>query len=190
MATAQQFTEEAYTRLVLAEPDRQLELFCGEVREKPGVSWEHGAVAMELGFLLRKQLDRRQFQVAINDWRVRPTPGSIYIPDLVVVPTASGQEFRGRPGVLAIFHEPLPLVVEVWSRSTGDYDVNDKLPEYRRRGDREIWRVHPYDRTITVWRRLPDETYDEIVYREGVVCPVALPGVVIELDALFDIPGS
>lgn len=186
MGTTQQITEDAYIRLVFSEPDRQLELFDGEVREKPGVSWEHGGVALELGFLLRQQLDRRDYRVAINDWRVRPAPGSIYIPDLVVVPTAYGQEFRGRPGVLAIFRDPLPLVVEIWSRSTGDYEVNAKIPDYRRRGDREIWRVHPYDRSITAWRRQPDETYDETIVRDGIIRPIALPNVAIDLSELFD----
>lgn len=186
MTTTQPITEQAYSRLVFAEPDRQLELYGGELREKPGVSWEHGAVAMELGFLLRQQLDRRQFQVAINDWRVRPGPGSIYIPDLVVVPAAFGREFVGRPSVLAIFSDPLPLVVEIWSRSTGDYDVNAKIPEYRRHGDQEIWRIHPYERTVTVWRRQPDGSYEEFLFRDGSIHPVALPDVAIDLAALFD----
>ena len=126
--------------------------------------------------------------MAINDWRVRPVPGSIYSPDLVVVPTAYGMEFQGRPGILAIFRDPLPLVVEIGSRSTGDYDVNAKIPEYQRRGDLEIWRIHPYERTITVWSRQPDGSYHETVHREGIIRPLALPNVAIDLAALFDTP--
>jgi Uma2 family endonuclease len=188
MTATHQLTEEEYIQLVFASPDRQLELYEGEVREKPGVSWEHGDVAYRLGLLIGQQLDLRQFAIAINDWRVRPSPGSIYVPDLVVVPRAFGQEFKGRPGTLAIFREPLPLVVEIWSRSTGNYDVNAKIPEYQRRGDLEIWRIQPYERTITVWRRQPDGTYDETVYRDGVIRPVAMPDVTIDLAALFDNP--
>jgi Uma2 family endonuclease len=186
MTATQQLTEEEYIALVLASPDRQLELYDGEVREKPGVSWEHGDVAFELGHILRRQLDRRQYAIAINDWRLRPAPGSIYIPDLVVVPRSYGEEFKGRPGTLAIFRDPLPLVVEIWSRSTGDYDVNAKIPEYQRRGDLEIWRIQPYERSITVWRRQPDGAYDETLYREGVIRPVALPDVAIDLAELFN----
>lgn len=186
MTATRQLTEEEYIQIVFAEPGRRLELYDGEVREKPGVSWEHGDVALQLGYLLRRQLDRREYRIAINDWRVRPGPGSIYIPDLVVVPTAYGREFKGRPGVLAIFRDPLPLVVEIWSRSTGDYDVNAKIPEYRRRGDLEIWRIHPYERTITAWRRQPDGSYDESIVNAGIIRPVALPDVAIDLDDLFD----
>jgi Uma2 family endonuclease len=75
--------------------------------------------------------------------------------------------------------------VEIWPRSTGDYDVEEKLPEYQRRGDLEIWRLHPYERTLTAWRRQPDGSYTETIYTGGVVHPVALPGVAIDLDALF-----
>lgn len=165
-----------------------MELYDGEVREKPGVSWELDDVAFRLGFLLGLQLDRHQFRIAINDWRVRPAPGSIYLPDLVVAPTAYGKEFEQQPGRLAIFRDPLPLVVEIWSRSTGGYDVNAKIPEYRRRGDLEIWRIQPYERTITVWRRQPDGSYEETTHREGAVALAHLPGATIDLADLFDSP--
>jgi Uma2 family endonuclease len=80
----------------------------------------------------------------------------------------------------------LPLVVEVWSASTGDYDVETKLPIYRQRGDLEIWLIHPYARTITTWRRQPDGTYEEALFSEGALAPMALQGVTIRLDDLFD----
>jgi Uma2 family endonuclease len=89
-------------------------------------------------------------------------------------------------GRLSIFDEPMPFVAEVWSRSTCRYDVNKKIPEYQRRGDLEIWRLHPYERTLTVWRRRPDGGYDDAVYSGGIVEIVSLPGVKIDLDALFD----
>jgi Uma2 family endonuclease len=77
-------------------------------------------------------------------------------------------------------------VVEVWSPSTGDYDVDAKLPVYQQRGDLEIWRIHPYERTLTAWRRQPNGSYQETIHREGVVKPAALPGVAIDLGPLFD----
>jgi Uma2 family endonuclease len=186
MAIETSISEKEYQQIVLTSPDRQLEVHAGRLREKPGMTWEHGDIAFFLGHLLQLQLDRRRFRIAVNDWRVRRLPGTIYIPDIVVVPTDYGQEFAGRPGALAIFSEPLPLVVEVWSSSTGDYDIDAKLPEYQRRGDLEIWRIHPYERTLTAWVRQPDGSYSETIYREGVVTPTALPDVEIYLAALFD----
>jgi hypothetical protein len=53
------------------------------------------------------------------------------------------------------------------------------------RGDSEIWRLHPIERTLRGWRRRPDGGYDEFTASSGVIEPRALPGVRIDLDALF-----
>ena len=179
-------SERSYQRLALEEVDRQWELHRGRLREKPPMRWEHLDVSSYLGHLLQFQLNRKEFRVFVEGGRLRRTAKNYYIPDVSVVPVELGESLRGRPGQLAFFNEPLPLVVEVWSQSTGDYDVNDKIPEYRRRGDREIWRLHPYERTLTAWRRQPDGSYAETQYRGGVVRVEALPNVTIDLDQLFD----
>ena len=69
--------------------------------------------------------------------------------------------------------------------SPGPDDIDTKLPEYQRRCDQEIRRVHPYDRTATVLRRQDDGTHDEAVSRGGAIECFALPGVTI-LHARFD----
>jgi Uma2 family endonuclease len=91
-----------------------------------------------------------------------------------------------QPGSLDAYSDPLPLVVEVWSPSTGDYDIRAKIPVYRQRGDEGIRFIHPFGRTLTAWRRQADGSYLETTYRGGLVRPIALPGVVIDLDTLFD----
>jgi Uma2 family endonuclease len=87
--------------------------------------------------------------------------------------------------VFNAYTEALPLVVEIWSPSTGDYDIAAKLPLYRQRGDQEIWFLHPYERTLTAWRRQPDGSYAEDFYPGGIVPVAALPGLTIDLDALL-----
>jgi Uma2 family endonuclease len=164
--------------------DVQLELHCGTIRQKPAMSWEHNYLADELYHLLGRQLDRQQFRVRINMGHVRRSSQSYYIPDLYVVPADVVRAHRRERG-LEVYQDPVPLVVEIWSPSTGDYDVESKLPEYQQRGDFEIWRLHPYDRTLITWRRQADGSYTETLYAGGVVHPVALPGVAIDLDALF-----
>ncbi len=89
------------------------------------------------------------------------------------------------PEALETYAEPLPFVAEVWSPSTGGYDVRVKLAAYRQRGDGEIWRIHPYDRTLTRWIRQDDGTYAELIHTGGTIELPALPGVSIDLDALF-----
>lgn len=117
---------------------------------------------------------------------VRGSPERYYIPDVFVVPMSLVRPHRGRSDVLEVYEAPLPLVVEVWSPSTGDYDVDAKLPEYQRRGDLEMWRVQPYERTLTAWRRQAGGTYSETLYTAGTAQPVALPSVEIDLGSLFD----
>ena len=185
MAIEQRISEAAYQRFVLSGAGKGWELHDGRLVEKPGVTWEHMDIASLLSHLLQSQLDRREYRVFVES-RVRRPAATIFLPDVMVVPTVYGELFRGRPGTLAIFSDPLPLIVEIWSSSTGEYDVDAKLPVYRQRGDLEIWRIHPYERTLTAWQRQLDGSYQETVHRGGIVTPVALPGVEIDLDELFD----
>src|SRR5918997_1774342 len=184
MAVEQRISEEAYQQFVLSGVDGSWELHDGRLVVKPGMTFRHGQIPMLLGHLLLSQLDRAQFQV-VSELRVRQSSATVFVPDLMVVPAAYSEEIRDRP-VLAIFSDPLPLVVEVWSPSTGDYDVDAKLPVYQQRGDLEIWRIHPYERTVTSWQRRPDGSYQETINRGGMVTPVALPGVTIDLSTLWD----
>lgn len=176
-------SERTFLQLALEDPN-QWELYCGQLRRKPAMTAKHNNVAFELAFRLRQQLDPALFRVRHGMGHVRRTEESYYIPDVFVVPTDLVEPLLERR-VLESYDSPLPLVVEVWSPSTGDYDVDSKLPEYQRRGDLEIWRIHPYDRTLTAWRRQPDGTYAELHYTGGTVEPSALPNLSIDLDTLF-----
>ena len=183
--TRAQITVEEYERLALAEPDRKWELRDGFPHEKPPMTFDHNWLALKLGHFLLSQLDWAAFQVRVDAGRVR-RPGATYvIPDVFVFPTDLAIPLRGRPDVLEVYNQPLPLIVEVWSPSTGVYDVEKKLAIYMERGDAEIWLIHPFERTLTAWRRLPDGNYEETVHRQGTVSLAALPDVEIDLAALF-----
>lgn len=177
-------SEEAYLRLALEEPN-QWELHGGVLRRKPGMTAEHNHVACELSFQLRQQLDRELFHVRAGMGHVRRSAESYYIPDVMVIPVDLVRPLLGRRELLEAYGAPLPLVVEVWSPSTGAYDVDSKLRQYQRRGDEEIWRVDPFDHTLTAWRRQPDGGYTETIFSGGKIQPVALPNVTIDLDSLF-----
>jgi hypothetical protein len=49
-----------------------------------------------------------------------------------------------------------------------------------------IWCVHPFERTVTSWRKTSDGTYVESIYHGGIVHPEFLPGVAIDLEVLFE----
>jgi Uma2 family endonuclease len=139
---------------------------------------------MSWGFALRLQVDRERFDVRVNSGHLRISAQSYFIPDVYVIPTELQQGLWGTRD-LESYDAPLPLVAEVWSRSTGDFDVEVKLQEYQRRGHLEIWRLHPCERTLTAWRRQSDGTYAEWTQTGGTVQPMALPNVTVDLDALF-----
>ena len=180
-------TEATYERLALEDPEGQWEYVCGRVRRKPSMTQEHNDIQWFLAFLLQGQLARSAFHVRSNAGRTSRTDASYFIPDVMVVPVADMQALRGT-GALEAFESPLPFVAEVWSPSTGDYDVEDKFPEYRRRGDLEIWRIHPFERTVTAWRRGDDGTYSEQIFRGGTLTIASLPGVTIDFEQIFAFP--
>ena len=186
MATtvAARMIEQAYRELALTDAGKHTELWDGEPREKPPMSVGHTWAMTKLGFLLMGQLAWDEYQVRVDSGRLRRSARQYFIPDVMVIPTAFVRDLGGADA-LDVYDRPLPLVVEVWSPSTGDYDVTEKLAEYQRRGDGEIWYLHSSERTLTAWRRQPDGGYTEMVCREGEVRPVSLPGVVIDLAALF-----
>mgnify|MGYP000008682696 FL=1 len=186
MATATTFSERDYRALALHDPDRTWELWDGALVEKPPMSRRHDDVAFFFGHMLQSQLDRAEFRVNVNGGKTRYTERNYFEPDVVVIPAALVQPFADDPDTFNAYAEPLPLVVEIWSRSTGDYDIAAKIPLYRQRGDREIVFLHPYERIWTAWRRQPDGSYSEHTYRGGIVPIASLPGVTIDLDALLD----
>lgn len=179
-----QLAQQTFEQFALSDPDRKWEMHGGRLREKPGMTWAHGQVEMGLAFQLFQQLDLDEFHVGIDHGRVH-TDQSYYIPDLIVVPADYSLPMRDRQDMLEVYAQPLPLIVEVWSPSTGDYDIDAKLPIYQRRGDLEIWRIHPDERTLIAWRRQPDGSYAETTYGGGRVEVASLPGVTIDLDQLF-----
>jgi len=176
-----------YEQVALEDPNGHWELDHGCLRQKPGMTAQHDFIMQTVQIELQRQLDRNLFLVYMNTMRLRTSDGSFYVPDVTVVPRASVQAALDlRSTRLDMYAEPMPLVVEVWSPSTGGYDVEKKVLEYQRRRDAEVWRLHPYEETLTAWRLQADGRYTESVYREGVIEPIALPGVRIELAALFE----
>jgi Uma2 family endonuclease len=178
-------SEATYRRLALADPIGQLELVRGQLWEKPGMSVVHRVVIMRLLELLLGQLDRHEHRLSTTHARLRRSADTYYVPDIAVIPAALEQALLAHPDSLDAYPEPLPLVVEVWSPSTGRYDITEKLPDYQARGDLEIWFIHPYERTVTAWRQQQDGSYAVATYREGTIRPESLPAVAVELELIF-----
>jgi Uma2 family endonuclease len=186
MPTTAVLGEQKYRELALNDEDGFWELWSGVPRQKPGMSVKHDDVSSYLGFALAKRLDRSHYRINVNGGRARLSARDYYIPDVIVIPAAYQWPYENDPQALGAYGEPLPLVVDVWSWTAESYDFATKLQGYRQRGDLEIWFIHPYERTLTVWRRQPDGSYAEALYRGGSISVASLLGVTIDFDALLD----
>ena len=185
MAVVQRVDAATYERLAVREAYRFVELRDGALVEKPPVTFRHARTIQRLGRDLTGQLDPDDHLVFVESVRLR-AGGAYLIPDVVVVPTDIERAHVDRdPNRLAVYGEPMPLVVEVWLPSTGAYDVRAKLPLYQARGDREIRFVHPPERTLTAWARRDDGSYAEAIHVGGLVEATTLSGIRIDLAALL-----
>jgi Uma2 family endonuclease len=179
-------SEATYEQLALEDDEGKWELVCGRPRQKPPMTTEHDETARRLVRRLIPQLDEDEFAVDKEGPKLRVPNGNYRIPDVCVLPSSLiERRLKEFPAQLESYGDPMPLVIEIWSPSTGDIDLTDKLREYQQRGDAEIWHIHPYERTLTAWRRRPDGGYDISAYTGGVVPVISLPGVAIDLDSLF-----
>lgn len=170
---------------LLQETDGRSELYDGVLREKPPMSSPHNHSVWVLTRQLARQLPDDLYDVRINGGHLAIPGGHSYIPDVFVLPIATFERATPEQRRFERYAEPMPFVVEVWSPSTGTYDVDRKIPGYRERGDLEIWCVHPFERTVHIWRRQADGSYAESLHREGSITLHALPQVTIDLDPLF-----
>jgi len=178
-------SQATYQAISLEDPHHQWELFDGCLAEKPPMTVFHNRLMARLTAQLVRQLDENEFEVRMNTGRLSSGGFSYVIPDVHVVPIGLIRSDSTDASPLDVLSQPMPFVAEVWSPSTGDYDVDRKLPEYRTRGDREIWRLHPSDRTLDAWRRREAGGYKESFHTSGLVHLAGLPGVIIDLDRLF-----
>ena len=178
-------TQRTYRALSLEDPEHQWELVRGSLREKPAMSVSHNRTMARLAHRLSSQLDIDRFEVRSNTGRLRYADETYVIPDVHIVPVALMARPNDESESLEVIGAALPFVAEVWSPSTGGYDVDRKIPEYQRRGDAEIWRLHPYDKSVTIDRRNADGSYETTVVTTGTVCLLAFPDVVVDVEALF-----
>jgi Uma2 family endonuclease len=178
-------SQATFKLVAMEDPNHIWELFDGVLEKKPTMTVPHNRLMARLMSQLVRQLDVDEYEVRVNSGRLNSGTRTYFVPDVYIVPV----KLVPLPGdgdlTLESLEKPMPFVAEVWSPSTGDYDVDRKFPSYQARGDLEIWRLHPYERTLTAWRRRDDGGYDESIQKGGVVHLVGLPSVSVDLDELF-----
>ncbi|MGB4861413.1 MAG: Uma2 family endonuclease [Tepidiformaceae bacterium] len=173
-----------FEQLALDEPAEKWELLDGRVRKKPPMTMEHSDLAFELAFTIRSQVAHDQFHVRCDQGRLL-SGASYLVPDVFVVEASEALQFRGLDATLEAYSAPVPFVAEVWSRSTGQYDLLEKLEAYRLRGDHEIWLLHPYEKWVRINRKAADGSYSQREVAQGLIPLAALPGVTIDVGSLL-----
>ena len=156
------------------------------VKEPPAPTRSHQEIVGELLFQVKLALEGKGYRVYVAPFDVRlPKAGetddridTVVQPDVLIVcglDKLDDRGMRGAPDWLA----------EVLSPSTASHDQIIKVPVYERAGVREVWLVHPADRTLTIYR-LEEGRYERPITLElkGRTAISAIPGVSIDWDRL------
>lgn len=176
---------QALEEIVLAHPGAKVEMFNGEVREKQTMTIPHNLAQVRLVRELVPQLNFDRFDLRIDNVRLARTDSTFFIPDVCIIPSPGNQAIREAIAGLEMVREPCLFGAEIWSPTTGSFDLAQKVPEYMAREDREIWLLHPYDLTVTSWVRQPNGQYLQSIYQGGQVELVSIPGIVVDLAVIF-----
>ena len=176
--TTRRYTIEEYYRLVedgLLDEDARVELLDGRIVPMSPIGPRHERVVFTLERAFIRQ-ERGRFET--NKGTPLPIrPHDEPEPDLLLY----------RPGAATADHHAQPadvlLVVEV-AQSTRRRDLVKKARIYQGANIPEYWVVDLKKNCLHVFR-LAGERYETRIVREGTLSPQALPGVEIDLTALF-----
>jgi Uma2 family endonuclease len=164
-------------------------------KEPPAPTRSHQELVGELYLQVRLGLEGRPCRVYVAPFDVRlPDRGegdeqidTVVQPDVLIVCDLSKLDERGMCGAP-------DWIAEVLSPTTTRFDQVVKLPIYERAGVREVWLVHPIDRTLTIYRHEAGNYGRPIILElKGRIAISAIPGVSIDWDRLppgLDEPGS
>ena len=157
------------------------------VREPPAPEWLHQKVVGEIYRQVATTLKGKLYQVGIAPSDVRLPKSTehddhvdtVVQPDVFIVCDRQKLDERGTRGAP-------DWVVEVLSPSTARHDRLRKVPAYERAGVREVWLVHPLDRTVTIYQ-LEAGRYGRATRLElkGQTSLTAVPGVTIDWDEVL-----
>lgn len=157
------------------------------IREPPAPSLSHQAIAGELHRQIANALQDKPYRVYVAPLDVRLPKSTedddqvdtVVQPDVLIVSDARKLDARGIRGAP-------DWVAEVLSRSTASYDEIVKVPAYERAGVREVWLVHPIERTLRVYQ-LQGGTYGRATPLElkGQTPLTAIPGVTIDWEQVL-----
>lgn len=190
MALTQRDTQQhTYGDYLTWSDDHRQELIDGiaYIREPPAPLRLHQELVGELYHQVRTALEGKLCRVYVAPFDVRLPKSdetddqidTVVQPDVLIVCDSHKLDRRGMRGAP-------DWLAEVLSPGTASHDQIIKLPVYERAGVREVWLIHPTDRTLTIYR-LEDGRYGRPTMLElkGQTSLTAVPGVSIDWDRLL-----
>ena len=168
--------------------DERVELIDGVayVKEPPAPTRFHQEIVGELYLQVRLTLKGKSHHAYVAPFDVRLPKAdeadgdidTVVQPDVLIVCDLGKLDDRGMRG-------GPDWIAEVLSPTTARHDQIVKLPVYERAGVREVWLIHPSDRTLTI-HRLEGARYGQpiVVQLKGRTAIRAIPGVSIDWDSL------
>ncbi|HEV7441970.1 MAG TPA: Uma2 family endonuclease [Steroidobacteraceae bacterium] len=176
-------TVDEYYRMAevgILPPDARVELIEGEIIDMAPIGSGHGGTIMQLVELLRDAA-RGRAQVLVQS-EIRLSDMSEPQPDFALVKPRTDFYKKKHPGPA-----DTSLIIEV-SESSLRYDLQVKAPLYARHGVPEYWVIDLKGRQVRFFRSPDSGQYADVssTGTPGVVAPVALPEVKIDLTHVLD----
>ena len=176
-------TVDEYYRMAevgILPPDARVELIEGEIIDMAPIGSGHGGTVAQVAQLLQDAA-RGRAQVFVQS-EIRLSDISEPQPDFALVRPRADFYKKKHPGPLDTF-----LIIEV-SESTLRYDREVKAPLYARHGVPEYWVIDLKGRQVRFFRSPDSGQYADVssTGTPGVVAPVALPEVKIDLTQVLD----
>jgi len=163
------------------EDGKRYEIIAGELYVSASPGWAHQEVSGELYDTIKRHVRRHQLgKVYYAPVDVRLSPHDIVEPDLLFIRQDRLHIYKDRGAVQGAPE----LVVEIISPSSRRIDPGAKKQLYARSGIPEYWLVDPATRQFQLFILL-DGRYEEVPAIDGRLSSAILPGLVIDLAALF-----
>jgi Uma2 family endonuclease len=157
------------------------------VREPPGPSASHQRMVVGLCCQIEIALEHTPWRVYVAPFDVRLPKSveeddqvdTVVQPDVLIVCDVQKVDARGVRGAP-------DWIAEVLSPYTASHDQVVKLPAYERAGVREVWLVHPIERTLAIYQLKGGRYGHPSVFElKGKTRIAAVPGVTIDWDKVL-----
>jgi Uma2 family endonuclease len=167
--------------LKLPEAEGIEEVVNGEIRKMPPNKILHADTVENLADLLKAGVDRRAVQVRVSTFGlvIRRDPVTTRVPDIAVFIRSNVVEQDG------YIHSAPELAVQVLSPANTRLERAEKLKDYESLGVPEVWVISPEARTVEVLLLKDGRLATSALLREGHLNPVRLPGVAIDIEAIW-----